>query len=216
LKGYLISSPRRFLSGFYQASKVTFPGWWLRRLIGNGAEIFSYTPIGERLMIYQEASLALKLGRFLEVGSHLGASTVVLAEVLKRGGSQAESRVYCIDTWNNDAMSLGPKDTWREFQLNTAAWAPFVIPVRGDSKTVPIPFPGCCDLVFLDGDHSYDGASADADRFAPLVRLGGRLLIHDHDRCSVARVLGGLLVTGRWTVANTRGHLISLKREEPE
>jgi len=36
-----------------------------------------------------------------------------------------------------------------------------------------------CDLVFLDGDHSYEGARADLDRWAPALRPGGHLLLHD-------------------------------------
>jgi cephalosporin hydroxylase len=35
------------------------------------------------------------------------------------------------------------------------------------------------DVLFIDGDHSYDGAKADFDLYSPLVRSGGLIAFHD-------------------------------------
>ncbi|MDX6424315.1 MAG: hypothetical protein QOI67_1786 [Gaiellaceae bacterium] len=35
------------------------------------------------------------------------------------------------------------------------------------------------DVLFIDGDHSYDGVRADFDLYAPLVRSGGIVALHD-------------------------------------
>lgn len=35
------------------------------------------------------------------------------------------------------------------------------------------------DLLFIDGDHSYDGAMADFEAYRPLVRPGGWVAFHD-------------------------------------
>jgi len=35
------------------------------------------------------------------------------------------------------------------------------------------------DLLFIDGDHSYNGTLADLNIWTPLVKVGGKLLIHD-------------------------------------
>jgi predicted O-methyltransferase YrrM len=35
------------------------------------------------------------------------------------------------------------------------------------------------DVLFIDGDHSYDGVRADFERYAPLVREGGIIALHD-------------------------------------
>ena len=35
------------------------------------------------------------------------------------------------------------------------------------------------DVLFIDGDHSYDGVRSDFERYAPLVRPGGLIALHD-------------------------------------
>jgi len=35
------------------------------------------------------------------------------------------------------------------------------------------------DLLFIDGDHNYDGARADFDCYSPMVRSGGLIAMHD-------------------------------------
>lgn len=35
------------------------------------------------------------------------------------------------------------------------------------------------DVLFIDGDHSYDGVRADFERYSPLVRIGGIVAVHD-------------------------------------
>jgi cephalosporin hydroxylase len=49
------------------------------------------------------------------------------------------------------------------------------------------------DLLFIDGDHTYEGVKADFEAYAPLVRSGGVIAFHDiaeHPKesgCEVAR-----------------------------
>src|ERR1043166_4759846 len=205
---------RRFASRLAAGTKVAAPTIWLRKAVGSGAGVFSYTPPQERLLLYEEAKFCLKNERFLEIGSHHGASTIVLAQVLKRFGSTPDRKVYCVDTWMSDAMKEGRNDTRATFLRNTHNWSSFIISVMGDSATVVLPFSGECDVVFIDGDHSYEGARRDADRFAGLVRPGGRLIMHDHDRVPVTRVIGELLAGGEWTIARTMEHIVSLVRVE--
>ena len=56
--------------------------------------------------------------------------------------------------------------------------------VQGDSSTVIRSLPGRFDVVFLDGDHSYEGVAADLDALAERVVRGGVVLFHDfyHDK----------------------------------
>lgn len=50
--------------------------------------------------------------------------------------------------------------------------------VFADSSTHPIEA-GSIDLVFVDGDHSYEGVSRDVAHWVPALRRGGILLLHD-------------------------------------
>jgi len=42
--------------------------------------------------------------------------------------------------------------------------------------------PRSFDMVFIDGDHSYEGARYDIEHSLPLLRPGGILVLHDYDR----------------------------------
>ena len=50
--------------------------------------------------------------------------------------------------------------------------------IVADSRTVDPP-PEPLELLFVDGDHSYEGARADYQRWGAFVRPGGHLLFHD-------------------------------------
>jgi hypothetical protein len=50
--------------------------------------------------------------------------------------------------------------------------------VVGDSRTAEPP-PSPPSVVFVDGDHTYEGARADYERWSELVAPGGHLLFHD-------------------------------------
>lgn len=60
-----------------------------------------------------------------------------------------------------------------------------VVPLEGDSRSVEVRsrvgahFPDGLDLLFIDGDHSFEGVAADFDAYAPLVRPGGLVVFHD-------------------------------------
>src|ERR1043165_9464058 len=100
------------------ALKAAAPRRFLRLLIGEGAAIRSYTSAPELILLYDEATRCAQQGLFVEIGSHLGASSVVPAESLRRVQDReplAGAKVYCIDTWRNDAMSEGSSDTFSQF-----------------------------------------------------------------------------------------------------
>ena len=44
------------------------------------------------------------------------------------------------------------------------------------------------DILFIDGDHSYEGVASDLRLFAPKLRLGGYLVCHDYQRESLPDV----------------------------
>jgi predicted O-methyltransferase YrrM len=117
--------------------------------------------------------------RLLEIGSYVGAS----ASFLAAGLGDADGEIVCIDTWSNDAMSEGQRDTRAEFAANTRRAAPRIVPLRGWSHD-PAVIAGArergpVDLLFIDGDHSHEGALADWRNYGPLLRPGGIVVMHD-------------------------------------
>jgi predicted O-methyltransferase YrrM len=118
--------------------------------------------------------------RVVEIGSYLGASAAFMAAALREPGS----RVYCIDTWTNEAMSEGRRDTRDTFLHNTAAFADRIVPVQGWSTDAQVMArvreeAGHIDLLFIDGDHGYEGAKADWVSYAPLLAPGATIVLHD-------------------------------------
>lgn len=112
----------------------------------------------------------------VEVGSYLGASTYYLAKgISKKGG-----RVYAVDTWSNLAMSEGAKDTYQEFMENTNELKDFIVPLRGLSIDISQEFNKKIDLLFIDGDHSYEGVMTDLESWLPKLKNGGIIIFHDY------------------------------------
>jgi predicted O-methyltransferase YrrM len=130
---------------------------------------------------FDEAALLYGLVRTLgpatiaELGRYKGGSTLVMASAMAEGS----------ELWSYDLHLHGPdgprgEDLDREL---AEALARFGIDggVRllvADTTTAEQP-PKPCDLVFVDGDHSYEGARADYKRWREAIRPGGHLLFHD-------------------------------------
>src|SRR5262252_8804495 len=80
------------------------------------SRIFSFTQPPELEVLFQLANRCPMGAKALEIGSHLGASSCYLAAGLK----PREGVLFCVDTWNNETMPDGIKDTFAEFSANTS------------------------------------------------------------------------------------------------
>lgn len=128
-----------------------------------------------------EAALLFRLARDVEagpvaeIGRFKGGSTVIFATALREG----------VELWSYDlhvALRADMPGEQLDRELDDALQR---LGVRhkvhllvGDSRTVDPP-PGPLELLFIDGDHSYEGAKADFDRWGAFVRTGGHVLFHD-------------------------------------
>lgn len=78
-----------------------------------------------------------------------------------------------------------------------------------DCRSDEVLLEGQTDLLFIDGDHSYEGCRADVERFVPtLLRPGGYFILHDYfgwydaagrNLSPVKRVIDELGAAGRYT-----------------
>jgi predicted O-methyltransferase YrrM len=129
----------------------------------------------ERLLLYKLAR-ELKPGSVIvEIGSYLGASSTFLAA----GAKESRGLVYCVDTWENDAMSEGQRDTYEEFMKNTQRFKTVIAPLRGLSTDIARSFNKRIDLLFIDGDHSYEGVKEDVEAWFPKLNEKAVVIFHD-------------------------------------
>ena len=147
----------------------------------------------ERGYLYQLASDLPENATVVEIGSWMGASTCFLAAGLK--GSQA--KIYAVDnfaglsTCGEDSAwyqrgfkKLGTNSTLGFFKENFAAlgFSERAEPVVSDSVAAARSLDrlkGTVDLIFMDGDHSYEGCRSDIEHWLPYVRKGGVMAFHD-------------------------------------
>jgi predicted O-methyltransferase YrrM len=130
---------------------------------------------------FDEAALLYRLARgahpitIAEIGRFKGGSTILIASAMAEG-----STLWSYDLHVPARADLQGAELDAELSdaLNRLGLAAGVKLIVGDSRSVELP-PGPIDMLFIDGDHSYEGALADAVRWGPQVREGGHLLFHD-------------------------------------
>ncbi len=162
------------------------------------------------LELHSLYDLATEASTVLEIGSYLGASSCYLAAALSMHGG----RLYCVDTWANETMPEGERDTMAEFARNTRGVASSITTIRKRSdeltaQDLPLPL----DLVFIDGDHSYPAVKGDFRTVRGWVKDGGIVAFHDAFFFeAVSRVVGEALAGGEWQLAGKVGNLVWLRR----
>jgi predicted O-methyltransferase YrrM len=146
----------------------------------------------------------------VEIGSYLGASTCYIAA----GLGQVGGRLYCVDTWQNQTMPDGERDTWAEFKINTEGVKHLLHVLRKPSdQLADADIPSKVDFVFIDADHSYQATRADFDKVFPRLSNDAVVAFHDHYFFGgVAKVIGEVLASGNWAVAGVVQNLLWLKR----
>ncbi|MCA9053803.1 MAG: class I SAM-dependent methyltransferase [Planctomycetaceae bacterium] len=179
--------------------------------LDHARKVFTYTTPEELEGLFHIAEAQPRHAVVVEIGSYLGASACFLAAAIRpRGG-----RLYCIDTWNNDAMNVeGCRDTWAEFQQNTAPIAELLTAIRkSTAELAQTDLPAQVDLAFIDADHSYEAVRADFERIAPHVRRTGMVAFHDVGSYrGVSQFFGELLAGCEWRLSGSVGTLAWIAR----
>ena len=129
-------------------------------------------------------SVAKPACKFLEIGSWVGDSTVVLAKVAQQHGGH----LFCVDWWKGnpgtELVSIAfIQDVFGVFwsRIRQEGLEDTVTPIRSDSSVASEIFKkGSFEIVFIDADHRYEATLRDIKQYAPLVsRKKGILCGHD-------------------------------------
>jgi predicted O-methyltransferase YrrM len=140
--------------------------------------IVTHLTIDEKIVLHKIAKGIVAEQPFaVEIGSYTGASACYIAAGLKR-----EGKILCIDTWENDSMSEGKRNTLNEFISNTKKYEAKIVQIIGYSSDVINVVKNTTqeiDLLFIDGDHSFESCKRDWDLYSPMVRKSGYIVFHD-------------------------------------
>jgi len=144
------------------------------------AESFDFrSGLGDSAWLLYGLTRSIKPKVCVEIGSARGKSACAIGLALRRNG---QGRLYAIDphsptNWNDSEST----DTFGIItaHLEKAGVSEIVEIVRKTSTEAAADWQDPIDLIFIDGDHSYEGVKADWDRFMPHVSEFGVVIFHD-------------------------------------
>lgn len=151
--------------------------------------IEGWVNIEERVALARQAYDLPENATIGEIGSFLGESAIVMAGARKLKGS---GKVHCIDPFDasGDAFSVpvyeqirsAASKTLRERfddNISYAGLTDWVSVHVGTADTVIQAWREPIDMLFLDGDQSPEGARKAYEAWAPFVRKGGIIALHN-------------------------------------
>lgn len=170
-------------------AKLLWRGWRYATLLPF-ASIDGWLSVDEAIALYELArALPDEQPVAVEIGSWMGKSSICLASGL---AGKRVPRLCCIDPFDasGDDTSAGIYgDRARrvggrlreafEANLCAAGVRDVVEVMQGRSHEHADKWETPIDLLFLDGDHGYDAVKRDVVEWAPKVRPGGFLALHD-------------------------------------
>lgn len=169
-----ITGTRRALDRtFYQAREVA---------LGEVRRTPGYLSEREARFLFLVSALAPARGAVLEIGSFKGRSTVALASGVKWNG---EGVVYAVDPHTSpsptDPDLKDSLTSWDEFVTNIekAGVASVVTPYRELSQNVAPRFCERLRVLWIDGDHTTEGARRDLRLFRTFLEPGAIVAMHD-------------------------------------
>lgn len=139
-------------------------------------KIFTHLTNDEKYKL-QELAKNTQGATYVELGSYLGASSCFIASGIKSAGVAA--KFFCVDTWANEGMAEGSRDTYDAFLQNTVAFSDVIVPLRGKSDKVAKNFDKEIDFLFIDAGHDYENVSTDVRLWFPKLKSGALVIFHD-------------------------------------
>ncbi|MEO3782103.1 class I SAM-dependent methyltransferase [Actinocorallia sp. B10E7] len=151
-----------------------------------------FMPPAEGRALYETALVYGRVGPLLEVGTYCGKSAIYFGAAAREAGTVLVTVDHHHGSEENQAgwehhdptlvdPVTGRMDTLPTFRKNIerAGLEDVVVAVIGTSETVSKLWSTELGLLFIDGGHSEEFASADYENWAAKIKIGGALAIHD-------------------------------------
>jgi predicted O-methyltransferase YrrM len=160
----------------------------------------------------------MKARKVVEIGRYKGGSTLLIAAAMN-----GEGNFWSIDLGDKEVRirSSGSRPFDEQIADICSRLGLQVNLLVGDSRTIEVDT-GEVDLVFIDGDHSYEGVRSDFERFGKRVRIRGAVLFDDafdeeifrtHSD-TVGRLVEEIVVEGQFKLVKAVNRLAHLERVE--
>jgi len=190
IRGMLPSSFKRHIVTLWRRLRALarLVHFWMERSLGKGYpkhidRIFTHLTVYEKQALYRLAKSLPPGSQAVEIGSYLGASACCLAA----GMVGSNSTLHCVDTFMCDGMPGERHDVYPEFVENTKLYTDLIAIHRGSSKDVVGGFDQPVALLFIDGDHSWEGVTTDLKLYVPLMKDQAVLIMHDVNASTACR-----------------------------
>lgn len=151
----------------------------IKAVFGEGDQYGGINPGDRRALYYLVGTF--KPERVLEIGTHIGASTLYLARAMRSIGRGIATSVDVLDVnapdgpWKKAGLSSPPKDLVR--RLECSDHVEFMTQASLDVMKAAR---GKFDFIFLDGDHSAKAVYLELAAALPILRPEGVILLHDY------------------------------------
>jgi predicted O-methyltransferase YrrM len=188
-------------AGFESAWAIAeqIPGWLTR---------------AQAAMLWQAARRLERGAHIVEIGSHQGRSTVVLA----RAAQAAGARVTAIDPFVTGRLFGGPttRDRFEENLTRAAVTDTVTLLPEYSTKARPHWSGGAVDLLYIDGKHDYWTFTDDL-RWSGYMAGGGEVLVHDcYSSIGVTSgVVVKILPSRRYSYVDRSGSLARFRLARP-
>lgn len=160
-----------------------------------------------------------KKSTIVEIGSFLGLSAIIM------GISNRQCRIVCIDpcdlSGEEASAPIYRKEGYegvrqfRRLRLNLFFYGIRAKIIRATSQEAIKEFSNRCQLLFVDGDHSYEGCSRDVGLYGERLDTGGTLILHDATQIGQPgpiKVAGQLLNNSGWTFLEEGGFCMVFRK----
>jgi len=171
---------------------------------------FKYLFVEEVLELQRLAQTLAPNPTVINIGAGAGTSGLAFCE------SRPDLRLVTVDIQHLSSpygCLVGEETVLRD----SGYWGDQVEQILGDSKSIGQEWlgrGGPVDMVFIDGDHSYEGCKGDIEAWLPNLKPGGLLAIHDYNKHDVyqGRELPNAPHPMEWVGVNQAVDEITLER----